>query len=879
MRLRRVLRSAVLPAVLATAVSLMSFDTARADGPPPSTEIEKGNAAALLGIVAGPELTQLSDRDFTSAMYRAADDQDKPRPAEPENQKVKQAAIDALLVKNDPPCAPCTTYIKTGMAAAHQADIAIVTERRQQLEKERKAKVDAAKVIGVTEDRYTPELGRSIYDFIVFLDLNTDEHKDIETRKAAREALNGTPEKQWSFLTVEIFTSHKEDVARQIREANDKTEAEKAAAIAEEKKAAAAYQALGIIADDKMRKLDDDDFVRTVYKLAPKDSEVFLAAREAVLSLDDADRTKFIETGAADARQRDIDNELRRRDLERVKQINAIRDTALASRFHPDLVGAADTALAGTSIDREKFLRVGQYQHDIQTIRGISETRDKDVYLTDENGTATLTKWTAAPQPKQTWKVEAGLADPSCLSFQSVTRPGRYIRYVESESTMSRAHVDVAPTDGTDLFRKLATWCPSYDTLAPFTDRASYYGLFVPGSRSDFTEFRVNSVPSPSDWFADAPKPPMPIDRLYNSNADLRAAIGKPIAEAVLDGAGNGYREYERGIIYLRHEGADVRVYPVAGRIYQKYKAMGAHNGGIGLPVGFQESFGPLGSPAGQKQRFSGGAVYDVTNGGVYGIYGDIYRKYLEAGAEGGMLSWPASDSTRLPDGIGVYSTFAGNYGAIYWHPNIGSMLVYGAIRQKWNDLGAERSWLGYPTSDELATPKGRRSNFQGGRIDWSLDGGGGVVYRPTPITPKAVEIRGVESGRCIQVAGAGQDALKDRAATELWDCVGGVKQIWDLVPLGNNIYGLKNRNSGKCLDIDNASVENQALALQFTCHYGQNQQWEFTTDPSGAPYALRGVQSAKVLDARAHGTANATLVQLFADKAETNQRWTLIPH
>lgn len=51
---------------------------------------------------------------------------------------------------------------------------------------------------------------------------------------------------------------------------------------------------------------------------------------------------------------------------------------------------------------------------------------------------------------------------------------------------------------------------------------------------------------------------------------------------------------------------------------------------------------------------------------------------------------------------------------------------MQGAIRQKWADLGWERSSLGYPTSDEIPTPEGvgRRHQFQSGEIGWYPDRG-----------------------------------------------------------------------------------------------------------------------------------------------------------
>ena len=65
--------------------------------------------------------------------------------------------------------------------------------------------------------------------------------------------------------------------------------------------------------------------------------------------------------------------------------------------------------------------------------------------------------------------------------------------------------------------------------------------------------------------------------------------------------------------------------------------------------------------------------------------------------------------------------------GALYWSPSTGAHAVKGAILGAWASLGWERSWLGYPTSDEYDVPGGRRSDFQGGWIDWT-PGGGAVV-------------------------------------------------------------------------------------------------------------------------------------------------------
>jgi len=50
-----------------------------------------------------------------------------------------------------------------------------------------------------------------------------------------------------------------------------------------------------------------------------------------------------------------------------------------------------------------------------------------------------------------------------------------------------------------------------------------------------------------------------------------------------------------------------------------------------------------------------------------------------------------------------------------YWTPTTGAWEVHGRIREKWAELGWERSTLGSPISDEYAVSAGRESEFQKG--------------------------------------------------------------------------------------------------------------------------------------------------------------------
>jgi hypothetical protein len=82
-------------------------------------------------------------------------------------------------------------------------------------------------------------------------------------------------------------------------------------------------------------------------------------------------------------------------------------------------------------------------------------------------------------------------------------------------------------------------------------------------------------------------------------------------------------------------------------------------------------------------------------------VHGAILAKYQELGAEGSFLGYPTTDETGTPDGVGRFNHFQA--GSIYWTPSTGAHEVHGLIRDFWAAHGWERNAaLGYPISDEL---------------------------------------------------------------------------------------------------------------------------------------------------------------------------------
>jgi uncharacterized protein with LGFP repeats len=157
----------------------------------------------------------------------------------------------------------------------------------------------------------------------------------------------------------------------------------------------------------------------------------------------------------------------------------------------------------------------------------------------------------------------------------------------------------------------------------------------------------------------------------------------------------------------------------------------GSSGGSISFTVG---NDGKIGYDAALDPALAGRGTTTLT---VYGFdvsgYTAIHRKYASLGGPQGLLGTALSEGAAS-DGVGLYGLYAN--GVIYWTAATGAHEVHGVIRDEWLSLGAERSVLGYPTTDELDTARhdGRYNNFQHGEILWSPATGAhavsGAIYQ-----------------------------------------------------------------------------------------------------------------------------------------------------
>jgi len=155
--------------------------------------------------------------------------------------------------------------------------------------------------------------------------------------------------------------------------------------------------------------------------------------------------------------------------------------------------------------------------------------------------------------------------------------------------------------------------------------------------------------------------------------------------------------------------------------IDQRYSALGGVNSFLGAPTDSEHAVG-----SGTVRDYQGGSLYNSAATGVHEVHGAIRDHFNALGGPGGFLGYPTTDESATPDGVGRYNHFA-NAGSIYYTPKTGARSVHGAIRDHWAGMGWETGPIGYPTTDESTTPDGvgHYNHFTGGD-------GASIYYTPS---------------------------------------------------------------------------------------------------------------------------------------------------
>ncbi|MET8988176.1 ThuA domain-containing protein [Nonomuraea wenchangensis] len=122
--------------------------------------------------------------------------------------------------------------------------------------------------------------------------------------------------------------------------------------------------------------------------------------------------------------------------------------------------------------------------------------------------------------------------------------------------------------------------------------------------------------------------------------------------------------------------------------------------------------------------------------------------------------------------------------------------------------------------------------------------------------------LKGVASGRCLDVSGASQ---ANGAQAQIWDCNGQTNQRWTSTAASElRVYG------NKCLDVNGAGTADGTAVIIWDCNGQNNQKWRLNADGT-----ITAVGANKCLDV--NGTANGTRARIWTCTGGTNQRWTRV--
>lgn len=107
--------------------------------------------------------------------------------------------------------------------------------------------------------------------------------------------------------------------------------------------------------------------------------------------------------------------------------------------------------------------------------------------------------------------------------------------------------------------------------------------------------------------------------------------------------------------------------------------------------------------------------------------------------------------------------------------------------------------------------------------------------------------------------------------------------QAWDFTDTDNGYYEIWNLQTKKCLTVLNASIDQNAPIIQYTCNGGTNAQWKpifqgYWDDDAGRSwdwYTLKNRKSGLCLTVKNESTANSATLLQFTCNGGANSIWT----
>nr|BFE73077.1 hypothetical protein GCM10020092_063780 [Actinoplanes digitatis] len=150
------------------------------------------------------------------------------------------------------------------------------------------------------------------------------------------------------------------------------------------------------------------------------------------------------------------------------------------------------------------------------------------------------------------------------------------------------------------------------------------------------------------------------------------------------------------------------------------------------------------------------------------------------------------------------------------------------------------------------------------GAIGATVPPHGTVVYRVSGGAAYAGNtLVGQGSGRCLDVH---DNVVVNDAAVEIFDCNGGANQRWNLTAAGE----LRVYDGTRCLDVSGGGTTAGSRVIEWECHGGANQQFRMNADGTVA-----AVQSGLCLDVSGASTEPGAAVIVWTCHHAANQVWS----
>jgi glucose/arabinose dehydrogenase len=144
-----------------------------------------------------------------------------------------------------------------------------------------------------------------------------------------------------------------------------------------------------------------------------------------------------------------------------------------------------------------------------------------------------------------------------------------------------------------------------------------------------------------------------------------------------------------------------------------------------------------------------------------------------------------------------------------------------------------------------------------------SLLVGPAAMVSAAPAAVPGSEVRGVGSGRCLDVVG--QSTVK-RTQVNIYDCATTANQDWTVTKAGE----LRVYDSRMCLDVRSHSTKPGAIVQIYPCTGRDNQKWRINPNKT-----ITGVESGLCLDVFRASKSNGARVQMWTCHGGENQQWT----